>query len=473
MSTGTRAGETSQLSEATAQEFAGRLRGRLVLPADPAYNQVRAVWNGMIDKRPGMIVQCAGNADVIEAVRFARQHGLLVAVRGGGHNVSGNAVCDGGLVIDLSQMTGIRVDPGSRTVRVEGGATIGDLDRETQMFGLAVPMGLVSETGIAGLTLGGGLGWLRRKYGLSCDNLISVDLVTAAGELVTASAEQHPELLWAVSGGGGNFGVVTSFEFRAYQVGPEVYFAHVSHPGDRAREALRGFREWAREAPDEVSALAVLWRLPELPEIPSVHHGTPGLSLLAMHCGEPAEGESVLRRLRDIGSPVADLSATTAYLDVQRTFDEDYPAHVMRYYWKSRHLGELPDEAIDVLVARNEESPSPHANVDIWQLGGAMARRGPADSALGDRSAPYLVGIEANWQDASDDQATVAWGRRIYQQLAPFASGSGYLNFPGLYEEHDQLVRDAFGGNLARLRELKRRYDPDNLFQLNHNISPS
>jgi hypothetical protein len=325
---------------------------------------------------------------VVAAVRFARDHDLKIAIRGGGHNVAGNAVCDGGVVIDLSPMHSVRVDPSAQTVRAEGGVTIGELDHETQAFGLAVPMGVVTATGIAGLTLGGGLGWLRRKYGLSCDNLRSADVVTADGRLVTASADADAELLWALKGGGGNFGIVTSLEFQAYPVGPDVFFAFVVHAGPDARAALRFFRAWDASAPDEVSAFAILWHAPEIDEIPAEHHHAPIAVYLAMHCGDPTDGERVLRPLREFGTPIADLSAPMPYLDVQRFFDADYPAHEMRYYWKSRYLSGLPDEAIDVLVELNEATPSSHSTLDVWQQGGRMSRVAPAETALGDRSAP-------------------------------------------------------------------------------------
>lgn len=465
-------GAVTGIADSATRHLEPRLRGRLIRPGDVDYHQARQVWNGMIDRRPALIVQCAGPADVIEAVRFVRNLDAPVAVRGGGHNVSGSSICDDGVVIDLSRMTGIRVDPQRQTVRVEAGATIGDLDRETQMFGLAVPMGVVTQTGVAGLTLGGGLGWLRRRYGLSCDNLRSVDIVTGTGDFLTASPHQHPDLLWALAGGGGNFGVVTSFEFQAHPVGPEVYFAFVVHPRHRVREVLDAFRRWAPTAPEEVSAFAILWHAPHLDGIDPEHWGVPGIALLAMHCGEVSVGERVLRELREIGDPVADFSGPTDYLSVQRFFDADYPAHEKRYYWKSRFLAGLPDEAIDLLIEINEGSPSPESTIDIWQLGGAISRLGSAESAFGDRSAPYLVGIEANWYDPAADQVCLTWARQAYVQLGPFSTGSAYLNFPGMYEEQEQLVRAAFGDNLPRLTEVKRRYDPGNRFSLNPNIHP-
>ncbi len=470
-----RDGQATTVADEAITALAEVLRGRLVRPSDVDYDDARAVWNGMVDRHPALIVQCAGVADVVTSVNFAGEHDLLVAVRGGGHNAAGNAVCDGGLVIDLSLMKGVRVDPLARTVRAEGGVTIGELDHESQAFGLAVPMGVVTETGIAGLTLAGGIGWLRRKHGLSCDNLMSADVVTANGELVTASSENNADLLWALQGGGGNFGVVTSFEFRAYPVGPEVFFAFVIHPGTGrdARAALQFYREWSQEASDEISSFAILWHAPEIDEIPAEHHGAPIVVYLAMYAGDAGEGEAALQSLRDYGSPIADLSAVTPYLEVQRFFDADYPAHEMRYYWKSRYLNELSAEAMDALIRLNEASPSHHSTLDVWQLGGALSRVPPQNTAFGDRSAPYLIGIEANWESPEDDAACIEWGREVFRVLEPFSSDREYFNFPGLYEEGDQSVRDTFGENLGRLQSVKRTYDPDNLFRLNHNIPAS
>jgi FAD/FMN-containing dehydrogenase len=471
----TRDEQATTVSDEAITALAEALRGRLVQPSDPDYDDVRAVWNGMVDRHPALIVQCAGVADVVTSVNFARQHDLLVAVRGGGHNAAGNAVCDDGLVIDLSRMRGIRVDPLTRTVRAEGGVTIGELDHESQAFGLAVPMGVVTETGIAGLTLAGGVGWLRRKYGLSCDNLISADVVTANGELVTASSKNNPDLLWALQGGGGNFGVVTSFEFRAHPVGPDVYFAFVIHPGrgTDAQAALQFYRQWSEAASEEISSFAILWHAPEIEEIPTEHHGAPIVVYLAMHAGDAAAGEAAMQSLRDYGSPIADLSGVTPYLEVQRFFDADYPAHEMRYYWKSRYLNNLSADAIDTLIRLNEASPSHHSTLDVWQLGGTLSRVPSQNTAFGDRSAPYLIGIESNWESPEDDAACIEWGREVFRALEPFSSDREYFNFPGLYEEGDQSVKDTFGANLQRLQSVKRMYDPDNLFRLNHNIPPA
>jgi FAD/FMN-containing dehydrogenase len=469
----TTSGATTGVSQARVEALAERIRGGLVGPSDPGYDSVRALWNGMIDRRPGLITRCTGTAAVMAAVTFACEHDLLVAVRGGGHNVSGNALCDGGLVVDLSLSRAVRADPARRTADAQGGATIGDLDHETQPFGLAVPMGVVTRTGIAGLTLGGGLGWLRRLHGLSSDNLLGADLVTADGRLVRAAPEADADLFWALQGGGGNFGVVTSLSYRAHPVGPEVFFAVVMHPGSDAAEALRFFREWQAGAPDEVSAFAVLWHAPSLDEVPAEHHGTPIVMYLALHGGSPEEGEHALRSLRAHGSPLADLSGRRTYLEVQRFFDDDYPPHSMRYYWKSRDLDRLPDDAVDLLVSLNEAAPTHESTLDVWQLGGAMSRVAPEATAFGDRSAPFLLGIEANWENPRDDDVCIAWARKVYAAVEPFSSGGEYVNFPGFYEDNDALVRDTFGGNLPRLAELKRRYDPTNFFRLNHNIRPA
>jgi FAD/FMN-containing dehydrogenase len=336
-------------------------------------------------------------------------------------------------------------------------------------------MGVVTATGIAGLTLAGGIGWLRRKYGLSCDNLMAADVVTANGELVTASSESNADLLWALQGGGGNFGVVTSFEFRAYPVGPDVFFAFVIHPGtgEDAQAALQFYGEWSRASSDEISSFAILWHAPEIEEIPAEHHGAPIVVYLAMYAGDAGEGEAALQSLRDYGLPIADLSEATPYLEVQRFFDADYPAHEMRYYWKSRYLNELSAEAMGALIRLNEASPSHHSTLDVWQLGGALGRVPPQNTAFGDRSAPYLIGIEANWERPEDDAACIEWGREVFRALEPFSSDREYFNFPGLYEEGDQSVRNTFGANLGRLQSVKRKYDPDNLFRLNHNITPA
>lgn len=451
--------------------FEARLRGELLRPGDEGYENARRVWNGMIERHPALIVRAAGVADVIDAVEFARENDLLLAVRGGGHNVAGTALADGALVVDLSPMRGVRVDPAARTARAEGGVTLGDLDHETQKFGLATPMGVVSRTGIAGLTLGGGIGWLRRKHGLSSDNLVSVDLVTADGRLLTASEEENADLFWGIRGGGGNFGVVTSFEYRLHPVGPEVMFCYVFYPGERAREVLRFCEEYAAHAPEEVSPLGVLGRVPRADIFPERWHGHPFAAILAMYSGDAAEGERELGPLRSLGDPIADLSGRMPYTEAQQILDEDYPdGH--RYYWKSRSLRGLGEADIERLVAHAQSAPSNDSTLDVWYQGGQMSRVGAEETAFGERSAPILIGVEANWEDARDDAANVAWARECVEDLRRFSDGGTYLNFPGFLEEGEQQLRAAYGGNYERLVALKARYDPTNLFRVNQNIKP-
>lgn len=461
------------LEETKVRALAGLLHGQLIQPDDPEYDQARAVWNGMIDRRPALIARCADVSDVIAAVNFARENNLLLAVRGGGHNVAGSAVCDGGLVIDLSAMRNIQVDPEARTARAEGGVTWGELDAATQSYDLAVPGGVVSETGIAGLTLGGGLGWLRRKFGLSIDALIAADVVTADGRYLRASAEENADLFWALRGGGGNFGVVTSFEYRLYPVGPEVMFAYVFYPAAIAKDALRFYREYTAAAPDEVSSFAIFGSVPHLPMFPLYAQGAPFITFAAMYCGPVAEGQRVLQPLRTFASPIADLSAPMPYVDVQRVMDEDYPAGKMRYFWKSIYLESLDDTVIAHLIEHNRRRPSQHSTLDIWQLGGAMSRIGAKDTAFGRRSAPYLLGVEANWENPQDDAENIAWTRKTADGMQRFSDGAEYLNFPGFMERGEAALRATYGSNYERLVAIKHKYDPTNLFRLNANIKPS
>jgi FAD/FMN-containing dehydrogenase len=453
-------------------DLASRLRGDLARTGDPGYEPARQLWNGMIDRRPALIARCAGAEDVVAAVNFARDNELLLAVRGGGHGVAGQAVCDGGLVIDLSELKGIDVDPEGRRVRAEGGCTLGDLDRETQRHGLATPLGVVTRTGIAGLTLSGGMGWLRRKHGLSCDNLAAAQVVTADGTLLTASESENSDLFWAIRGGGGNFGVVTSFEYRLHPVGPEVFVCFVLYPADRAPEVLRFCERYLSEAPEEAAPLGILGRVPEAEEFPQDSHGEPYVALLAPYPGDdPAEGERVLRPLREIADPIADLSGAMPYTEAQALLDEDYPDG-WRYYWKSVNLPELSDEVIERLVGHAASSPSPLSTIDVWYQGGAMARIGEEETAFANRGAPYLLGIEGNWEDDSGSEENVAWVRDTFADLRSFSGGGVYLNFPGFLEEGEELLHEGYGTNYGRLAEVKAKYDPTNLFRLNANVEP-
>jgi FAD/FMN-containing dehydrogenase len=437
--------------------------GEVFTAGDEGYDAARALWNGMIDKRPAAILRCAGVADVIDAVRFARERGLPVAVRGGGHGVAGNALRDDAVVVDLSRMKGIRVDPQARTARAEAGVTLGELDRETQAFGLAAPLGVVSQTGIAGLTLGGGIGWLRRKHGLASDNLVSLDVVTADGRLVTASEQENADLFWGLRGGGSGLGVVTSFEYRVHPVGPEVFLLFVFYPGERAGEILRRIDEFTASGPEAVSPLAFLGRVPHVEDFAEEAHGRPYVAVLAPYIGTVDEGERTLAPLRELGDPIADFSGPTTYREAQAVLDADYPDGGF-YYWKSADLERLDAEVIERLAASAEAAPSHESTIDVWFHGGAMDRVAPDASAFGARPR-YLIGVEANWEDASTSEANVAWARDAVAALEPYSTGGGYLNFPGLFEEGEELLRASHGaGNYERLVALKQTYDPAGLF---------
>jgi FAD/FMN-containing dehydrogenase len=457
--------------EIAAGRLESALRGRLIRPGDEDYDSARAVWNGMIDRRPALIARCAGAEDVAAAVGFAREQRLPLAVRGGGHGVAGHAVCDEGLVIDLSQMRAIEVDPDSRTARAEGGCTLGDLDAATQRHGLATPLGVVTKTGIAGLTLSGGMGWLRRRHGLSCDNLAAAEVVTADGRVLRASDDENEDLFWAIRGGGGNFGVVASLRYRLHPVGPDVFFCFVLYPAERAEEVLGGCERFLDGAAEDVAPLGVLGRVPAAEDFPEESHGRPYAALLALHPGDPAAGEVALRPLRELGDPIADLSGPMPYTEAQAVLDEDYPDGG-RYYWKSLNLSRLDAEAIERLVARSAAAPSAESTIDVWFQGGAMARVAEDATAFANRRRPYLLGIEGNWEDDGESEENVAWVRDTVDELRPFSDGGAYLNFPGFLEEGEGLLRDGYGGNLERLAEVKRAYDPDNLFRLNANVPP-
>jgi FAD/FMN-containing dehydrogenase len=461
---------TAALGEATLAEFGASLHGELILPGDERYDAARAVWNGMIDRRPALIVRCQGVSDVIAATQFARGHNLPVAVRGGSHNVAGNATCDGGVVIDLSLMRSIRVDPRTRTARVEAGALWRDFDHEAQAFGLATTGGLISTTGIAGFTLGGGIGWLMRKYGLACDNLLSADVVTADGQFLTASASEHQDLLWGLRGGGGNFGVVTSFEFQLHLV-PTVLGGPLFYAGEQTRAALRFYRAFCASAPDELTTMAELFTAPAEEYIPEHLHGTRMLAIGVCYCGAIEAGEEAIRPLRTFGPPVVDLVGPMSYTGLQTMFDAEYPAG-MRHYWKSDYLGDLSDAAIDAILACDARVTSPYAQIHIHHMGGAVKRVGGVATAFGHRDAPYLVNELGTWteEDDQDASAHIAWVRGLSAALRPFSTGA-YVNF--LAGEGEVGVRAAYDpATYARLVDVKRRYDPTNLFHLNQNIPP-
>lgn len=452
--------------------LASSLQGELLRPGDEGYEHARAVWNGMIDLRPAVVARCASTDDVSLAVVAARSAGLALAVRGGGHNVAGLGTVDGGLVIDLSAMNEVRVDPATRRVRAGGGATLGALDTATQAHRLVVPSGLVSATGIGGLTLSGGLGWLRRKWGLTCDNLVGATLVTATGEVMEVTETSNADVLWGLRGGGGNFGVVTEMVFRAYPLGPQVALAFTLYPLASAREVLAGHDLVVEAAGDEVSTLVVLGHVPPIADFTADLHELPYIGVLGLYAGPADEGEQALLPLRRLGEPLQDLSGPRPFLDVQRIYDADYPDG-QRYYWKSTHVQVLTDDLVELLVERTLAAPSKHTTIDLWLNGGAIARVGESETAFGGRGHRYVLNAEANWVAAADDEANVAWTRDLFARLERHATGGAYLNFPGFLEEGRGLVRASHGPNYPRLQALKRRLDPDNFFRRNANVEPA
>jgi FAD/FMN-containing dehydrogenase len=446
------------------------LRGAVCFPGEPGYDQARTLWNAMIDRHPAAVVRAAGAADVKHAVRLASEHGLLLAVRGGGHNIAGNGSCDGGLLLDLTPMKSVRIDPAARTARVEPGVTLGEFDKEAQAFGLATPLGVNSTTGVAGLTLGGGFGWLSRKHGLTVDNLLAVDVVTAEGELLHASERENPDLFWAVRGGGGNFGVATSFEYRLYPVGPEVLAGLVIHPIADAKELLRAYRRLAAEAPNELSAYVVVRKAPPLPFLPNEVHGTEVLVFAVCWAGVPGTGQQAMASLRALGRPHADVIGPVPFVAWQTALDPLLTPG-FRNYWKSHDLTTLGDGAIDVILDHVKRLPAPDCEVLIAQLGGAVNRVPIGATAYPHRDVEFIVNVHTRWSAPSDDERCIAWARGLFDALAPHATGGVYVNF--MPEDEAQRVQGAYGPNLARLTQLKAKYDPGNLFRLNQNIPPA
>ncbi|MBI2468068.1 MAG: FAD-binding oxidoreductase [Candidatus Rokubacteria bacterium] len=457
----TTAGGETVLREGTVAAFKSRLRGELLRPGHTGYDDARKVWNGMIDKRPALIVRCAGVGDVVDAVRFAREHDLLVSVRCGGHNIAGKAVCDGGLMIDLSRMRDIQVDPVKRTARVEGGATLGDLDRATQAFGLATTAGVVTHTGVGGLTLGGGVGRLAHKHGLACDNLLAVEVVTAPGEVLRASAAENADLFWGVRGGGGNFGIVTAFEFQLHPVGPGVLGGKVVHRLAEARAALEFYHEYSRTAPDELSADAIFLTSPEAERV---------LAISVCYIGAIDQGERVLQPLRRFGPPLVDDIRPAAYTEVQAAADEFFPIG-LRFYWKSHFLKEMSSDAVEATVSHFAKVPSPRSLLVFQQFGGAVGRVGRSETAFWHRDVQWDNFAASVWQNPAESDTQVQWIREWWDLVKPFSLGGEYVN--NLGEEGEDHVRASYGANYERLVALKNEYDPSNFFRLNANITPT
>jgi FAD/FMN-containing dehydrogenase len=454
-------GTDAILEEAAVRDFAAGLRGPLLRPADSGYDEARIVWNGMIDRRPALIARCAGVADVMAAVGFARTHSVRVSVKGGGHNITGNAVCEDGLMIDLSPMKGIRVDTQKRIAHAQAGLTWGEFNRETQAFGLATTGGVVSTTGIAGLTLGGGLGWLMGKHGLSCDNLLSVDIVTADGQFQTVSAEQNPDLFWGLRGGGGNFGVVTSFEYRLHPV-KSVLGGMVVYPMEEAREVLRFYRDFARSSPDELITAAALL---------TSHEGAPVAAIIVGYIGDIASGEAAVAPLRRFGTPLADTIGPTSYVELNSLFDAAVPYGNVQRYWKSSFLKELGDDLIDIFVERSANLLSPMSMVMFFHMCGAPTRVDRDDTAFGLRQDQWDYDVISQWTDPAETAQHVQWTRDLWNAVEPFATGEVYVNH--LDAEEATRIRAAYGGHYDRLVALKNKYDPTNLFRMNQNIRPT
>lgn len=461
-------GDSQVLDEATLEALRGSTRGSVLLPSDEAYDEVREIWNGMIDRRPALIVRCTGTADVRNAVRFAREHELLTSVRGAGHNIAGKSLHDGAMLIDLSTMRTVRVDPEARAAVVGPGATLGDVDHETQAYGLAVPTGINSTTGIAGLTLGGGFGWLSRTLGMTVDNLLSVEVVTAAGERLHCDEDHHSELFWAIRGGGGNFGIVTAFEFELHPVGPEVMAGPVVFPFEQAREVLEQYREFCAHASEECTVWAVIRDAPPLPFLPPEVHGTRVLILVGFYNGDLEKGEAALAPLRELGTPLGDGLAPHQYVDFQQAFDPLLTPG-SRNYWKSHNFEELTDGLIEELVRHGGQLPTPHSEIFIAQMGGATSRVDPDVTAYPHRDAAFIMNVHTRWEDAEQDEECVEWARDFYHATEPFATGGVYVNF---ISEGEERIDGAYGQNYERLAQVKDEYDPDNFFRVNQNIRP-
>jgi FAD/FMN-containing dehydrogenase len=464
-------GHEATIDVAAVAAFAARLRRPLLYPGDAGYERACTIWNGMIDKRPALVAQPSGVADTIACVNFAREAGVPLSVRGGGHNIAGSALAEGGLMIDNTPRKGIHVNRDTGVVRIEPGCTWGDADHETQHYGLAVPGGVVTSTGVAGFTLGGGFGWASRKYGLASDNLLSVDIVTANGAHVRASESDHPDLFWAVRGGGGNFGIATSFEFQARPLGPQVVAGIVLHPMERAKEVIALYREITASASDDLCCAFVMRLAPPAPFLDKALHGKPVIGIIACHVGDVDQGLEAVRPIKAFGTPLADVIAPKPFVVHQKMLDAGQPFG-RRYYWKSDYFADLDPDMDEVLVAHTQKFLSPHSAVLMFQLGGQTSRVGEHETAAGNRDAAHVIGIQSQWEDAADDEANIAWARGLWQALRRFTTGGTYVNFL-TEEETDDRVREAYRAETYdRLAAVKAKYDPDNLFRSNQNIRP-
>jgi len=456
-------GGTETISPEALQAFKAGFKGAVLAPEDAAYDETRKIWNAMIDRRPGLIARCTGTVDVVQALRFARTHRLLLSVRSGGHNIAGLAVCEGGLMIDMSLLRGVWVDPTTRTAHAQAGCTLADLDRETQAHGLAAVMGFVSATGIAGLTVGGGFGYLTRQHGWTCDTVVSMEVVTADAQIRRVSAEQDAELFWALRGGSGNFGIVTSFEYRLFPVGPEILGGAIAWRGEDARQVLDTYREFSAAAPRELTSVAVLRKAPPAPWLPKEVHGQSIVAIFVCHTGRIEDGEALLASLRQVGKPVADIVQRRPYCQMQSLLDATQPKG-RRYYWKSHYLSRVSPELADLAVEHAGRIASPHSAILLFQIGGALNELPAEHSPAGNRDAAYVLNIAGSWEKPEDDAVNMAWARAAFEATRPCSTGGTYINF--LTEEDGaDRIQAAYGRpTLDRLAALKRRYDPDGLF---------
>jgi FAD/FMN-containing dehydrogenase len=470
MRTKTLEGSDLELDDAIVAALKSRLRGALLLPGEPGYDESRTLWNAMIDRRPALVARCLGVADVIECVRFAREHRVLLCVKGGGHNIAGLAVADGSLLVDMSSMRGVWVDAARRVARAQAGCLLGDVDRETQLHGLATVLGFVSLTGVAGLTLGGGFGYLTRRWGWTADNVVGAEVVTADGRLVRASAEEHPDLFWALRGGGGNFGVVTAIDYRLHPVGPNVVGGLVAWPASDAPAVLELYRTLAESAPPELTLVALLRRAPAAPWLPKERHGTPIVALLACHSGALEDAERAVAPIKSFGRPIGDVLVRRPYGQVQALLDATQPKG-RRYYWKSEYLAAIEPALCAGVVEHAAAIRSPHSAVVLFQIGGALNRLAADHSPVGHRDARYVLNLAGSWERPEDDDANVEWARAAWRDLKRFSTGGTYLNFLNREEVAERLDA-ALGGALRRLAEIKAAWDPENLFRTNHNIRP-
>jgi len=459
----------SAVSNEAITPFRQSLKGGIVLPEDPNYDEVRQIWNAMIDKKPAVIVQCSNADDVVQSIAFARGNGLEISVRGVGHNIAGNCLCDDGLMIDLSTMKSVHVDKEQRRAYVAPGASLGDFDAAVQAHGLTTPVGINSTTGIAGLTLGGGFGWLTRKYGMTVDNLLSADVVTADGKKLKASEKENPDLFWGIRGGGGNFGVVTQFEFKLYPLGPNVLSGLVVYPFSEAKQVLEQYRAFTQSAPEELSVWAVLRKAPPLPFLPEDVHGNEVVVLALFYGGDPDEGKQLIEPLRKFGTPHGEFVGVQPYVDWQQAFDP-LLAPGARNYWKSHNFEELSDGAIGTALEYTGKLPSPQCEIFIAHLEGAANRVAPDAMAYGHRSATYVMNVHARWDEAKDDGACRDWARAFFNDSTPYASAGAYVNF--MTGDEGNTLDTAYGANQSRLAQIKKKYDPDNIFHINHNIKP-